>query len=445
MSKARLMKGLLTGLLLAGTTCSIAGPPNIVLIVGDDIGYGDFGCYGSKTNETPHIDALALRGLRFTDYHSAGAMCSPTRASILTGLYPHRFGPEFDGALSVRDDRKVGLPLAAVTLAECLSGVGYATGCFGKWHLGYSAPLLPTRQGFESFRGLLGGDGDFHTRINRSGNPDWYDGETLVPESGYTTDLLTGHALDFIEANRDSPFFLYLPHLAIHFPWQGRDDPPHRFAGTDYTRDKFGIIADPTNVAPHVEAMLEAFDDSVGRVIETLDNLGLTEQTLVIVTSDNGGYLNYREAFQNISSNGVFRGQKTEVFEGGHRVPLIASWPGRINVGTCDTLTHSNDWMPTILALAGVDLPRSDGADLSSLLLEGNDLAPRTLFWRTRNASAVRQGPWKLCIIGKEPQLFNLENDPGERTNLAKDHEKLVRELSNAWNEWNDDVNDNTK
>jgi arylsulfatase A-like enzyme len=191
--------------------------------------------------------------------------------------------------------------------------------------------------------------------------------------------------------------------------------------------------------------MLEAFDDSVGRVMETLDNLGLTEQTLLIVTSDNGGYLNYREAFQNISSNGGFRGQKTEVYEGGHRVPLIISWPGRIEAGTTAALTHSNDWMPTMLAFAGSDAPNSDGADLSSFLLEGNDLAPRPLFWRTRNARAVRQGPWKLCIIGKEPQLFHLENDPGETTNLAKDHKKLVTELSNAWSEWNDDVNDNTK
>jgi arylsulfatase A-like enzyme len=439
------MKRWLTICLLAVAICSHAKPPNIVFIVGDDIGYGDFGCYGSQLNATPHIDALALRGLRFTDYHSAGAMCSPTRASILTGLYPHRFGPEFDGALSVRDDRKVGLPLAAVTLAECLSGVGYATGCFGKWHLGYSAPLLPTRQGFETFRGLLGGDGDFHTRINRSGNPDWHDGETLVPESGYTTDLLTGHALDFIEANRDSPFFLYLPHLAIHFPWQGRDDPPHRVAGTDYTRDKFGIIPDSTNVAPHVEAMLEAFDDSVGRVMETLDNLGLTEQTLVIVTSDNGGYLNYREAFQNISSNGVFRGQKTEVYEGGHRVPLIVSWPGRIEAGTTGALTHSNDWMPTILALAGSESPTSDGADMSSLLLEGTDLASRTLFWRTRKAYAVRQGQWKLCVIDEQPQLYHLENDLGETTNLAKEQPEIVKRLSQVWSNWNEGVNASAK
>ena len=430
---------------LASSLLSAENRPNIIFIVGDDIGYGDFGCYGSKTNETPHIDALASRGLRFTDHHSAGTMCSPTRASILTGLYPQRFGPDFNGALSVRDGRKVGLPLAAVTLAECLSEVGYATGCFGKWHLGYSAPMLPTRQGFETFRGLLGGDGDFHTQINRSGYPDWYDGETLAPESGYTTDLLTEHALDFIEDNRDSPFFLYLPHLAIHFPWQGRDDPPHRVAGTDYTREKFGIIPDPTNIAPHVESMLEAFDDSVGRVMETLDDLGLTEQTLVVVTSDNGGYLNYGEAFQNISSNGVFRGQKTEVYEGGHRVPLIVSWPGRIDAGTTDALTHSNDWMPTILALAGSESPNSDGADMSSFLLEGTDLAPRPLFWRTRNAYAVRKGPWKLCVIEKQPQLFHLENDPGETTNLAKDNKELVTELSNAWSAWNEDVNASTK
>lgn len=427
--------------LLAVSTFATAAPPNIVFIIGDDIGYGDFSCYGSEMNETPHIDALAAGGLRFTDHHSGGAMCSPTRASILTGFYPQRFGPDFDGALGNRDGRKVGLPLAAVTLAEKLREAGYVTGCFGKWHLGYQPPMIPTRQGFDSFRGLLSGDGDFHTQIDRAGNPDWYDGETLVPEAGYTTDLLTEHAVDFVEANKETPFFLYLPHLAIHFPWQGREDPPHRVAGIDYIREKFGIIPDPTNVAPHVHAMLQAFDDSVGRIMKSLENEGLAENTLVILTSDNGGYLNYGKSFQNISSNGIFRGQKTSVHEGGHRVPLIVSWPGFIEPGVSDALTHSNDWMPTLLGLAGIEPPVSDGINLLPLFLEGEMIAERTLFWRTRNAHAVRQGPWKLCVIEDRPQLYRLDNDPSESTNLAKTHPGKVKQLTELWNVWNEDVN----
>ncbi|MEM9018538.1 MAG: sulfatase-like hydrolase/transferase, partial [Verrucomicrobiota bacterium] len=391
------MKHLLALGILAASISAPSSQPNIIFIIGDDIGYGDFSCYGSKINSTPHIDSLAAGGLRFTDHHSAGAMCSPTRAAILTGLYPQRFGPDFDGALGNRDGREVGLPLAAVTVAEKLRERGYATGCFGKWHLGYSPPMIPTRQGFETFRGLLSGDGDFHTRIDRAGNPDWYDGETLVAENGYTTDLLTEHAVNFIEEHKNTPFFLYLPHLAIHFPWQGREDPPHRIEGNDYKVEKFGIIPDPSNVTSHVTAMLEAFDESVGRIVDSLKKEGLIESSLVILTSDNGGYLNYGKAFQNISSNGVFRGQKTSVHEGGHRVPLVVSWPGRIAPGISDALTHSNDWMPTLAALVGIDPPTSDGIDLQSLLFDGVPLPERTLFWRTRNAHAVRQGPWKLC------------------------------------------------
>lgn len=438
------MRGSLVVLLVSLAHAANAAP-NIVMIVADDVGYGDLGCYGSKVNPTPHIDALAANGLRFTDYHSAGAMCSPTRASMLTGFYPQRFGAEFDGALGKRQEKEVGLPVAAVTLAERLKEEGYATGCFGKWHLGYSAPMIPTRQGFDVFRGLLSGDGDHHTRIDRSGNEDWYHDETLSPEAGYTADLLTDHAVDFIEAHRDSPFFLYLPHLAIHFPWQGRGDPPQREPGTNYQDDKWGIIPDPANVAPHIQAMLTALDDSVGRVISTLHENGLEEDTIVIFTSDNGGYLDYGPRFRNISSNGVFRGQKTEVYEGGHRVPLIVSWPGKIEPGISDATTHSNDWMPTLLALAEAEPIaepiKTDGVDLLPHLLHGEPVPDRPLFWRTRSAHAVRQGPWKLCVLGKETELYHLDEDPGETTNLAEAKPEKVSGLDALWEAWNEDVN----
>jgi arylsulfatase A len=317
--------------------------PNIVLIVADDLGYGDVGCYGSTVNPTPNIDALAGSGLRLTDFHSAGPMCSPTRAAMLTGQYQQRFGRLFDTAISGVRDRERGLPLKAVTIAELLKQRGYATACFGKWHLGYKPPWLPTSQGFDVFRGLGSGDGDFHTHIDRSGTPDWWHNNQLESAEGYTTDLLTRYSIEFIEANRDRPFFLYVPHLAIHFPWQGPADPPHRQKGRSYHDDKWGAIPEPSNVQPHIRAMIQALDASVGQVVTALQKAGLEQNTLVIFTSDNGGYLTYGDRFRNISSNGPLRGAKASMYEGGHRVPTIFSWPGRIESGVSDETAHSTD------------------------------------------------------------------------------------------------------
>ncbi len=432
-------------LVSGGPVAAKAEPPNLVLIVADDLGWGDLGCYGSEINETPHLDALAAGGLRFTDFHSGGAMCSPTRASILTGRYPQAFGEIFDGALSGTTQRELGLPLGSVTIAEVLREQGYATGCFGKWHLGYEPDLFPTRQGFDVFRGLASGDGDYHTHIDRSGNPDWWSDEELAPEEGYTTELLTRHALTFIEANRDRPFFLYLPHLAIHFPWQGPDDPAQREAGKSWHEDKWGIIPDPENVAPHVKAMIASLDASVGKIVAALRDHGLEKNTLVVFTSDNGGYLTYGKKFRNISSNGPWRGQKTEVYEGGHRVPTLFSWPGRIEAGVTNDLAHTNDFFPTFARLAGADfdaLPL-DGIDLSLLLFEGTALPDRPLFWRTRTHAAMREGPWKLVATRnrKKAELFHLGDNPGETTDLSTENPDRLQTMQTAWDQWNREMN----
>lgn len=435
------MKHLALLLSFAVTLSWATASPNIVLIVADDVGYGDLGCYGKPPSPTPHLDRLAASGLLFTDYHSAGAMCSPTRASMLTGMYPQRFGSQFDGALGKVQKGEVGLPLEAVTLAEKLAEAGYATACLGKWHLGYREPFLPHRQGFDVFRGLLSGDGDFHTQVDRLGDKDWWDRGVLVEEDGYTTDLLTHHAVGFIEENQDRPFFLYLPHLAIHFPWQGPNDPPQREVGVNYQKEKFGIIPDEKNVAPHVEAMLRSLDNSVGKIVATLQDNNLTENTLVVFTSDNGGYLDYPPRFQNISSNGIYRGQKTQVYEGGHRVPLIVSWPDKIPAGKSDALVHSNDWMPTFLELSGIGPVASDGVSLVPHFLNGAPIAERTLYWRTRSAWAVRQGPWKLCGIRKGKELYHLGEDPSEENNLAEENPALVEKLEEQWLSWNEEMN----
>ncbi len=434
---------------LALTTCALtAGAeeqrPNIVLIMADDLGYADVGCYGSTVNRTPHIDQLAAAGLRLTDFHTNGPMCSPTRAAMLTGQYQSRFGRRFEAALSGAN-HDAGLPPAAVTIAEVLRLKGYATGMFGKWHLGYESPYLPTDQGFDEFRGLVSGDGDFHTRVDRSGNPDWWKDETLSAEpEGYTTDLITEDSVAFIEKHRDKPFFLYVPHLAIHFPWQGPNDPPHRQVGTDYQKDKWGIIPDRSNVSPHITAMVESLDKSVGKIVEAIAKAGLSENTLIVFTSDNGGYRDYAGGFESISEMGPLRGQKATLYEGGHRVPAIFSWPGKISPAVSDELVMTFDLFPTIIKLAGIPVDSEapfDGTDLTGLLLDEQPLAPRRFFWRMRADKAVREGQWKLVQRGKRPvELYHLDNDIGETTNLAETEPNLVKRLLGELAKWETDV-----
>ena len=421
---------LATALLFLSPVCLAAGGPNFVLIVADDLGYGDPGCYGSKTNNTPNIDALASTGLRFTDFHSGGAMCSPTRASILTGCYPQRFGKIFDGALSGTKQRHLGLPLEAVTIAERLQKAGYATGCFGKWHLGYQAPFLPTRQGFDVFRGLVSGDGDFHTQIDRSGNEDWWNHEKIEMEKGYTTEMLTRHSLDFIEANQDKPFFLYLPHLAIHFPWQGPKDPPQRTAGKNWHKDKWGIIPDPGNVAPHVKAMIESLDTSVGEIVAALKKWQITNNTVVIFTSDNGPHQEGGHKMEYFNSNGELRGYKRDLYDGGIRVPMIARWPGRIAAGS--STAHPSafwDFLPTACELAEIEPPKDiDGISYLPSLIGGSQKKHAYLFWRAGQKFAVRQGKWKAVRINNNSaiELYDLSADLGEQKNLAEEHPDLV-------------------
>ncbi len=416
-------------------------PPNIVLILADDLGYGDLGCYGSGQNLTPNIDRLASEGIRFTDFHSNGAMCTPTRAALLTGLYQQRFGAQFEGPLSSKTNYHEGLPLGAVTIAERLKDVGYVTGMFGKWHLGYRPPYLPTRQGFDEFIGLTTGDGDHHSQIDRSGREDWWHQDQIHMEKGYTADLLTRHSIRFIEEHQDTPFFLYLPHLAIHFPWQGPDDPVHRVKGKDYWNDKWGVISDQTNVHPHVQAMIESLDQSVGEIISTLKRLELDERTLVIFCSDNGGYINYGDSHFNISSNGALRGQKSQMFEGGHRVPAIAWWPGRIRPRVSNQTVMTFDFFPTFLALAkgasSGKVEELDGVNLARFFLSNERLSDRDLFWRDDDVGAIRRGAWKLVIReGKDSKLFNLHQDLGEHHDLAGDLPERVQELESAYRTW---------
>ena len=424
--------------------------PNIILFLIDDLGYGDLGCYGNTKISTPNIDRLAIEGIRFTDFHSNGPMCTPTRAALLTGRYQNRLGERFEGPLSGKTQYDEGMPLEAVTMAEMLKEAGYSTGMFGKWHLGYKEPFLPTRQGFDEFVGLAAGDGDHHSHIDRWGREDWWQNNSPKMEDGYSVELITNHSKSFIERHQDQPFFLYIAHLAIHFPWQGPEDPPQREKGISYEKDKWGIIPDRQNVHPHVKAMVESVDKGVGAIMETLSELDLDENTLVVFTSDNGGYIHYNHQFHNISSNGSLRGQKAEVYEGGHRVPMIARFPGKIDQGISSNATVMTfDLLPTFLNLVDVEKKQSlsfDGIDLSDHLLNQTPVPERTLFWKMDDEIAVRQGPWKLLKLGDHPsELYNLDQDLGESIDVSRENLGFVNEFYSKYVEWEKELKSSEK
>lgn len=409
--------------------------PNIVLIMADDLGYADLSCYGSETISTPQIDRLARNGMRFTDYHANGAVCSPTRAALLTGRYPQRCGIE--DALVFGESQ--GLE-PQPTLATYLKQQGYATGLCGKWHLGSEPQFHPNRHGFDEFYGLLNGDGDYRSRINRAGCRDWWHNEVAVEESGYTTDLITQHSLDFIDRHQAEPFFLYVAHLAPHFPWQGPEDPADRIEGTDYRESelKFGSSLDKKNA---FREMVKAMDDGVGRIVAKLKELGLEENTLLIFLSDNGGYTVETDGYVAVSNHGPFRGQKRDIYEGGHRVPAIFSFPEMIPANTfCHDAAMSMDILPTLLDILGLIQASGeqalDGVSLCPVLTKGAPAPLRPLFWRQGDDKAVREGSWKLVIREDQEELFNLAEDPGERMNRAAEFPRQVDVLNQLLRAW---------
>jgi arylsulfatase A-like enzyme len=404
--------------------------PNIILIMADDLGYGDISCYGSKKINTPNIDALAEGGMKLTDYHSNGPVCSPTRAALLTGRYQQRAG--IDGVIYAKGPtRQTGLAIEETTFAEVLKTRGYVTGIFGKWHLGYNVQFNPAKQGFDEFRGYVSGNVDYHSHIDGAGFDDWWKNLEKVPEEGYSTDLITKHGIDFIERHKDEPFCLYLPHESVHSPYQGRNDPPQRLPG-----GKKGKATKGAQIARAYKEMVEVMDEGIGKIVRTVKRLNLERKTFIFFCSDNGATKN--------GSNGVLAGYKGSLWEGGHRVPAIAYWPGRIKPGTVTNETVLGmDMFPTMASIAGVKMPAGlelDGVDLLGMLTKDSMLPERTLFWRYRKQKAVRKGPWKLLIQGDNIKLFNLDNDLGEKKNLAESNSEMVKMLQRALTTWEQEV-----
>ena len=401
--------------------------PNIILIMADDLGYGDLSCYGNDYIQTPNIDQLAAEGMRFTDYHSNGAVCSPTRAALLSGMYQQRVGIHGVVYTWLRDS--LGMDQEVVTVAEVFQEAGYKTGIFGKWHLGYKTEFNPLYQGFDVFRGFVAGNVDYHSHLDNQGVFDWWRDSTLEDDPGYSTDLITTYALDFINKQQENPFFLYLPYAAPHDPYEGRDDPPVRVKGQENRK----LAAE--DIPGIYREMIEVMDEGIGQIMKNLKLLGLDENTLVFFCSDNGANKN--------GSNGILRGFKGGLYEGGHRVPAIARWPGMImREQVSDEVVMSMDIFPTLLELANISSQRShlDGRSFARVLLSGDSLAERKLFWQYNKQTVVRQGSWKLLIHNTDTLFFNLEDDPGEKNDLSKEEQTKVDELLEDLNTWVQDI-----
>ena len=407
-----------------------AARPNIILIVADDLGYGELGCYGGKEIPTPNLDTLARNGVRFTSGYVSCPVCSPTRAGLITGRYQQRFGHEFNpGAAVLREGVEFGLPLSEVTLAERLQAAGYATGMVGKWHLGPGEKYHPLRRGFQEYFGFLGGAHPYlpaatAAKKKAAQRQDVFRGFDPVRETEYLTDAFTREAVAYVKAHKDRPFFLYLTYNAVHSPLQAIEKYSSRFAGiNDARRRTFA-------------AMLSALDDGVGAVLGALREAAIEEKTLVFFISDNGG-----PTPLTTSGNGPFRGYKAQALEGGIRVPFLVQWKGRLPAGkTYDASVISLDIVPTALAAAGVSLAadaKIDGVDLLPHLTGKTEKPPHeALFWRFGQWSAIRKGPWKLLKERGAWRLFDLSSDLGEAKDLAAEKKDLVAEMKGELERW---------
>ena len=420
--------------------------PNVVIIYTDDLGWGDLACYGSAELETPHLDALAARGVRLTDWYSNSPVCSPSRAALLTGRHPAHAGVEsiLGAARSV-----TGLP-DQPTLASRLADAGWTTAIFGKWHLGVEPGSAPLRRGFGHHFGFRAGCVDYYSHIMYWGaqHPlhDLWDDDTEVWRNGeYLTDVITDAAVEFLDSAPDR-FFCYVPYNAPHYPMHAPAEAMAKFAHLPWERQ---VMA----------AMIAHVDDGVGRIVEALRRTGRLDDTIIVFSSDNGpsaeerNWLGGEEIAYPGGSAGGLRGHKGSVFEGGIRVPGIWSWPARLPQGVvCDEPAMMMDVMPTVLAAAGLPVTEQDdldGVDLTSLLAGGHGPGERTLTWEYEGQLAIRRGRWKLVIDPKDrlgrPQqpgrlLFDLAADPAETTDLSEARPDLVAELAAAAAAWSDDL-----
>ena len=418
--------------------------PNIVFILADDMGYGDLGCYGHPRAKTPVIDQLAKEGVRFTQHYSNGTECSPTRTALLTGRYPQRAGGlecaigtgnvgRYDDAIRLASQRQLGLPAKQIILPSILKPRGYVSGVFGKWHLGYEPQFNPIEHGWDDFFGYMGGNVHYFNHRETSELHVLYRDRLPVHAEGYMTHLITDSSIDFIERNKNKPFFLFVSHECPHFPFQGPKDIKKEVNKTNWMKPD----------ADTYVAMLEDLDSEVGRLLAVLDKHKLTKKTLVVFVSDNGG-------FADAANMGPFSGAKSTTLEGGIRVPLIMRWPGQIRAGTTShQVCATFDLTRSILNLADAKAPtnRLDGFDIVNHITARKPDFSRTLFWRGKRGeriwSAVRAGDLKYVrkTEGQTQEwLFDLSKDLGEKTNLTSKHPKDLARLKKLLAVWEKEV-----
>ncbi|MFT5525212.1 MAG: arylsulfatase A [Pirellulaceae bacterium] len=390
-------------------------------MMADDLGYGDTSAYDGWV-KTPQLERMAAAGLKFTDFHANSSVCSPTRAGFLTGRYQQRVGIV---DVIARHLETPGLYPSQLTIPRLLKQAGYKTALFGKWHLGMESKFNPTHHGFDEFRGYLDGYIDYHSHKNS-----WLNGLEKEDQPGYSTHVITKNAVDFIKRSaQKDPFFLLVTHEAVHLPFQTPADtvenrkpiPKDQFWSRDRIRPKYKV-------------MLEEMDKGVGEILDAVEQTGIADNTLIVFFSDNGAI--------GAGSNQPFRGGKFSHYEGGHRVPAIAVWPGNIKPGTkTDQLVMASDLLPTFAQLADAEIPPTrelDGVSVVGVLQNGESLQPRQVFfgYEPKLGTAMRDGPWKMIVKQERLELYNLADDIGERTNLAEQLPKRATEMHQAITEW---------
>jgi arylsulfatase A-like enzyme len=420
--------------------------PNFIVILLDDLGCMDLGCYGAKDLQTPNIDQLAASGVRFTNWYSNASVCAPARASLMTGRYPAHAGvPTNGGRLSMEQ------PILPVLLKTA----GYKTGLVGKWHLGVRDDAAPNDRGFDQFYGFHSGCVDFYSHRFYWGEPrianyhDLFRNKTEIWEDGqYLTERISQEAVKFIERHKDEPFFLYAAFNAPHYPMHAPDQYLARFAHLPLERRIYA-------------AMISAVDDGIGAITKTLAQHGLADKTCIVFAGDNGATTERRASLDGLAAatagiNKPYRGSKFSLFDGGMHVPGIVTWPGALPSGEVrDQVVMTMDVLPTICRAAGVSIQagkKPDGADILSVAKSGSPSPHEAIFWAQGPQLAVRRGPWKLVLNGRtydgtedgnknltgEDAMFlsDLSQDPGETTNLRRKHAELVDELATLAHKW---------
>lgn len=406
--------------------------PNIVFIMADDMGFADVSFNGQRDFETPNIDRIARQGVRLPRAYANSAVCSATRTALMTGRYQYRIPLGLEEPLAGSSPPGVGLPPELSTLPGLLRDADYHTMLIGKWHLGELPHFGPLQSGYDHFFGFRQGALDYFSHLSRAGKPDLWDQDVQVDKVGYLTDLIGQNAVHAIDrfSRTDRPFFMSVHFNAPHWPWEGPEDEEE-----SKRIKKSNLLHTDGGTKKTYEDMIQAMDRQVGSILDTLAKKGLAKNTIVVFTSDNGG--------ERFADTWPFSGQKTELLEGGLRVPTAISWPARLPKGkVCDQAMITMDWVPTLLAAAGsrpaADQP-SDGINLLPFLTGERTPAARKLFWRYKanNQRAMLDGDYKYLKIAENTYLFNVTTDPLERANLKMREPERYARLEAEWRDWN--------